>query len=75
MATATSKATGFKVTCPFCNDTEAALTIDLNDPRAVSCSACDETFSPRQAAARLAEQVKRWESVARWLDQAGWMEA
>jgi len=48
MATATRK-TSFGVTCPHYHDTDATLAIDLGDIQTITCSGCDETFSPHQA--------------------------
>lgn len=71
MATAARKATGFKVLCPECGDAEATVRIDLNDLKAVVCSSCDAEFSPAAAVAKAAEQLARWQAVARWIDLAG----
>jgi hypothetical protein len=39
--------------------------------KAVTCSNCDEDFSPADAVAKLTEQLGRWQAVARWVEMAG----
>jgi transposase-like protein len=67
MATATQPRTikGFKVVCPFCGDPDATVSIDLNDLASCTCNSCSEDFSPKQAVAKLADQLKRWRAVER----------
>jgi hypothetical protein len=76
MATATTGKSikGWDVVCPRCGDRDATITLDLNALKTITCSSCDETFTAREAAATLAEVARRWEAIARWLDQAGWAE-
>jgi transposase-like protein len=69
MATA-SKATGFGVRCPWCDDDDAVIAIDLNDFERCTCSSCDREFSPRNARAHTAELLARWEAVCRWVELA-----
>lgn len=69
MATATKTAKGFKVTCPFCGD--AAVRIDLADLNTITCGNCDEEFTAKAAVAKVTEQLKQWEAVARWVAMAG----
>jgi transcription elongation factor Elf1 len=71
MATGTKTAKGFKVTCPFCGDQEATVRIDLNNVNVIVCTSCDEEFSPSAAVAKVADQLRRWEAVARWVEMAG----
>jgi transposase-like protein len=71
MATTTKTVKGFKVTCPKCGDPEATIRLDLNNLQEVECSSCSETFSAREAARLAAEQARRWEAVARWIEMAG----
>jgi hypothetical protein len=59
------------VLCPFCCDEEATVRIDLNDLKACVCTSCDAEFCPAEAIAKVADQLKRWEAVARWADAAG----
>lgn len=69
--TTTKTAKGFKVICPFCGDKEAAVTIDLSDLKTITCSACEEEFSARDAVEKATEQLKQWQAVARWVEMAG----
>lgn len=62
---------GFMVLCPECGDQEATVRLDLNDLKACSCSSCDAEFSPAEAVAKVAEQLARWQAVARWVEMAG----
>ena len=70
-ATATKPLKGFQVVCPFCGDQEAPLNLDVNALGRVTCGACDTEFSPREAAGKVAEQLRRWEGLARWCEAAG----
>jgi transposase-like protein len=72
MATATASKTikGFQVTCPFCKDEDATISLDLNDLSSCQCSSCDETFSPARARDLVAAELARWERVVRWVDSA-----
>lgn len=70
MATATKVSKGFKVTCPHCHDTDATINLDLNDVRSLTCSSCDETFSPQQARDLAAAELARWDAVCRWVELA-----
>lgn len=69
MATTKTSKT-LKVSCPFCLDSEATVKLDLNDLNACTCTACDEEFSPADAAAEFQEMAARWEEVARWVGTA-----
>jgi hypothetical protein len=69
MATA-SKTTGFDVTCPHCRDTDATVTLDLNDLSECRCSGCDETFTPAEARDMVAAELARWDAVCRWIEMA-----
>ncbi len=71
MATATKTVKGFRVTCPKCGDPEATIRLNLNDLSQIECNSCDESFSARQAAKEAAENARRWEAVARWIEMAG----
>jgi len=70
-ATATKTAKGFKVLCPMCGDADATVRIDLNNLSQIECNSCGETFSAREAARNAAENARRWEAVARWVEMAG----
>jgi transposase-like protein len=70
-ATATRTVKGFKVVCPFCGDSEATVKLDLNALQTLTCTACDEEFSAADAVARVRDQLKRWEAIARWVEMAG----
>lgn len=74
-ATQTSTKTGLnlKLHCPECGHMDGTMTIDLNseaDERLIECGECGESFTAAHAAEVLLEQARRWEKVARWLDQA-----
>src|SRR3954469_4069688 len=62
---------GFKVTCPMCGDVEATIALDLNDVRSLTCSSCSSEFTPAAAVAKAAEQLARWQAVARGVELAG----
>lgn len=68
MATATK--TGFKVTCPFCRDEDATVSIDLADVNACTCSGCSEEFTVDTARKMAAAELARWEAVAAWVAMA-----
>lgn len=70
MATASKSMKGFKVLCPECGDSDATVRMDLNNLTACQCSSCDAEFSPREAMAKLIEQLTRWEAVVRWVEMA-----
>lgn len=61
---------GFAVRCPFCQDEDAELTIDLKDLSAITCQCCDETFTPAEAVAKVREQLAAWERLAAWVEMA-----
>lgn len=71
MATATKTIKGFTVTCPYCGDADATVKIDLGNLQAVTCGACDEEFSPRDAVDKATEQLRQWTAVLRWTEMAG----
>lgn len=58
------------VICPFCNDADATLSLDMSDLDAITCSSCDETFSARQAHAKVVEALAKWARVMEWIDSA-----
>lgn len=68
-ATATKIAKSLKACCPFCLASEI-ITIDLNDMSTINCGECDETFTARQAAAKMAEIAAKWLKIADWVDAA-----
>jgi hypothetical protein len=65
-----TKTKTLEVLCPFCMDADAKVSLDLNDLDACTCSGCDETFSPGEAAEKFVELANQWSKVARWLDTA-----
>lgn len=75
MATATTNGTTtrplktFKLTCPFCGENEP-INMDLNDLTQITCSSCDDTFTPETAVKRVTEQLRRWQAVCRWVAMA-----
>lgn len=70
MATATKSARSLKVVCPFCGDSDGTVSLDLNDLRKCTCSACGEEFSPRAALAKAAEMLAKWEAAVTWIESA-----
>ncbi len=72
MATATEPKAikTLNVTCPHCLSADDTVKLDLNDLSEVTCSGCDEVFSPAEAAAVFAALAERWEAVARWVESA-----
>jgi hypothetical protein len=76
MATATKKATGFRLSCPFCgasNDPAGdsiMISIDLGRLDEIKCDACDEVFSPAQAVEKATERLAAWQAVALWIETA-----
>ena len=69
MATATRTSKSLKVVCPHCLDGDG-ITLDLNSLGEITCGACSETFSAKQAAAMLQAEADKWARVASWLDAA-----
>jgi transposase-like protein len=70
MATATKKMASLQVSCPFCHDEDATISMDLNQVGTIRCSSCDEEFTARQACDRLVAELDRWEKVARLVEMA-----
>lgn len=61
----------FSLSCICCGASEA-ITIDLNDlAGSLTCGACGEEFTAKEAKAKVASQLKRWEMVVAWLESAG----
>jgi hypothetical protein len=67
---ATKTVRGFRVTCPFCGDREAKLSVNLNDLPTIACAGCDEEFSPRQALEIAQAEAARWEAIVKWVESA-----
>jgi hypothetical protein len=61
----------FKVVCPMCLATDAAITLDLNDLTAISCGECSETFTAETAVKAMTENLRRWQAVANLIALAG----
>jgi hypothetical protein len=61
----------FDLSCPFCGHAEPALRIDLNDLAEITCSECDESFTVQKAVTKAAENLRRWQAVAKWIRMAG----
>lgn len=70
MASTTRASKGFQVTCPFCGDADATITLELNDLRNCACSSCSAEFSPQAARDKAAAAMARWEAVVRWVEMA-----
>jgi transcription elongation factor Elf1 len=68
MRTATTTVKTIKLACPLCGSAEGALTLDLNALGTIECGECSATFTASKAVARAAENLRRWEAVAPWLD-------
>jgi hypothetical protein len=72
MATAnTRNVKSFGVRCPECGAKEA-VRIDLNDlAGALSCSECDTEMTVDAAVKAAADNLQRWQAVAKWIRLAG----
>lgn len=70
MASATGKFTGFQISCPYCRDHNATVTLDLNILDECRCDQCDEVFSPVTARDLAAAELARWEAVVHWIGLA-----
>jgi transposase-like protein len=67
MATAT-KATGFKMlTCPFCGQTDDAITLELRSMD-VTCSGCNAEFTVPDGVEKAREALAEWERLAQWVE-------
>lgn len=61
----------FKLSCPKCGaDEDHAITLDLNDLSAISCSACSDNFTPEEAREYFREQTSRWNALISWIEDA-----
>jgi transcription elongation factor Elf1 len=60
----------FKLSCPLCGASES-INLDLNDLNVITCSECNDSFSPEIAKKKVAEQLRRWEAVCSWIALAG----
>jgi transcription elongation factor Elf1 len=67
---ATKSKTTFGVTCPHCHDTDAVVSIDLNEVGTIRCSACDTEFTATEARDLAAAELARWEKVVAWVAMA-----
>lgn len=70
MASMTTTSKGFDVACPACGQDDGAVMVDLNDLGECACDSCGERFTAREAVEKAAEQLRRWEAVARWIEMA-----
>jgi transcription elongation factor Elf1 len=71
MASATKTLKSFRLSCIACGESEA-ITLDLNDLAGnCTCGSCSQEFTAKEARAKVADQLKRWDAVCRWLDLAG----
>ena len=70
-ATATKTTKGFKVGCPYCQGEDAVISLDVNNVKELTCSGCDESFTPADAVAKLTAELTRWQAVQRWVEAAG----
>jgi hypothetical protein len=66
-----SKPLTFGVRCVHCADPDAELSINLGDLEQITCSACDTTYSAREARDLAAAELARWEKVCKWIQMAG----
>jgi hypothetical protein len=66
-----SKPLTFGVRCAHCFDADATLSLDLNSLDSITCSACDSTYSAREALDLVAVELARWEKVCKWIQLAG----
>jgi transcription elongation factor Elf1 len=65
MATASKSKKSLQVSCPFCHDEDAVISMDLNQIGTIRCSSCDGEFSAQEARDLVAAELARWEKVAR----------
>jgi transcription elongation factor Elf1 len=57
------------LTCPFCRDPDAQVTMSLTDSaRVCECGGCGEAFTPAEAVRALTVQLDAWQAVAEWAD-------
>lgn len=55
--------------CPECGGPDATVRMDLRTMEC-SCSECDWEGTAKQAAEKVAEQLAKWQAVARWVEMA-----
>jgi Zn ribbon nucleic-acid-binding protein len=67
---ATKPKLSFGVCCPHCHDADATLALDLADVGSITCSACDSTFSAREARDMVASELAKWQRVVAWCELA-----
>jgi hypothetical protein len=67
---ATKTKTGFAITCPYCNEEDSTVTIQLADLTACHCSSCDEEFSPADAVRKMEAKLAEWLRVQKWVELA-----
>lgn len=65
---------GFSVACPLCGSDDEGVKMDLNSLGDCECGSCGESFTVKQAVAKAAEVLKRWEKVATWVALASEIE-
>lgn len=56
--------------CPLCGVEGATLGLNLNSLDVIECSDCSGVFSPKQARAKVMEQLTRWDGLLAWLEAA-----
>jgi hypothetical protein len=62
-------AKGFALTYPFCGANEdTTLELDLGNLSRISCTSCEEEFSPEKARDKAAEMTAAWEKVIRFAE-------
>jgi transcription elongation factor Elf1 len=71
MATTTKTLKSFRLTCIACGESEA-ISLDLNDLAGnCTCGSCNQEFTAKEARAKVADQLKRWDAVCAWIALAG----
>jgi hypothetical protein len=70
MPTAMKTIRSLAVICPFCDEKDATVRMDLNRLGECFCSNCDTEFTVDEAIARLTKQLTEWQRVAAWIDAA-----
>lgn len=67
---ATKILTSLALRCPLCGAEGATLGLNLNALDTISCDSCNEIFSPKEARAKVMEQLTRWDGLLAWLATA-----
>lgn len=64
-------ARGFELCCPYCGETDVAMTLDLSDLSSLTCRECEDVFAVHTAIKTLTEQLAAYQALADWIAMAG----